>query len=210
MVKVNDLFELQLDGYVCKKRIKTKVGNVPCEKHYFDEDHSSEYEIVYNDGRHKLFKNGMIQMEWVEEDGKKVGLYTVFEGGLAKYSGKWESLAGSGEIARMVNLKNGKFLELIDRKTMVVVYRGGYTKSWLRHNHGLEYNRNSGNLESECMWINGKKKTCIREFVKNNMTEYSSSSSNLTLADSSVLWRLHVCRVDRRDIEAWNWLYAVD
>ena len=86
---MNDLFELQLDGYVCKKRIKTNVGNVPCEKHYFDEDHSSEYEIVYNDGRHKLFKNGMIQMEWVEEDGKKVGLYTVFEGGLAKYGIVW-------------------------------------------------------------------------------------------------------------------------
>ena len=180
MKRVEDLLEFRIDSYSPETRFKTKVDGVLCEIHYFGGSNKSEFEIVYNDGRHRLFNNGMIQMEWTEVGGKKTGTYTVFEFGYAKYMGKWESLNNAAEVPHIVNLKKGKILEIINRKNGIVVYRGGYTKSLLRHGLGMEYNKDSGDLIGECLWQNGKKMKCLKEFIGDKMIEYSNSSSNLT------------------------------
>ena len=184
MPQVKDLLEFRIDSYSPETRFKTKVDGSSCEIRYFGGSSKTEYEIAFTDGRHRLFNNGMIQMEWNEVGGKKAGNFTVFEFGFAKYMGKWESLNNSAEIPHIVNLKKGKILEIINRKTGVVVYRGGFTKSWLRHGLGIEYNKDSGEMEYECLWENGKKKKYLREFIGDKMIEYSSSSNNLTLSET--------------------------
>ena len=108
MPQVKDLLEFRIESYSPETRFKTKVDGSSCEIRYFGGSSKTEYEIAFTDGRHRLFNNGMIQMEWNEVGGKKAGNFTVFEFGFAKYMGKWESLNNSAEIPHIVNLKKGK------------------------------------------------------------------------------------------------------
>ena len=188
MLQVKDLLEFRIDSYSPETRFKTKVDGASCEIRYFGGKNKTEYEIAFTDGRHRLFNNGMIQMEWNEVGGKKAGIFTVFEFGFAKYMGKWENLNNAAEIPHIVNLKKGKILEIINRKTGAVVYRGGFTKSWLRHGLGIEYNKDSGEVEYECLWENGKRKKYLKEFIGDKMIEYSSGSSNLTPSETSPVY----------------------
>ena len=132
----------------------------------------------------RLFENGVLLQEWNESNGKKNGNCTQYELGMVKQIQNWENLASDGDLIRILNTKAGSRVEFIDRTSGVVVYRGGFTKSWLRHGLGIEYNKDSGEMEYECLWENGKKKKYLREFIGDKMIEYSSSSNNLTLSET--------------------------
>ena len=116
-------------------------------------EHCDEYLVrEVKSGRCELFCKGILQFSWKENNGVKVGGFTVYEKGKALGSEDWKGLGGK-EHRCIENCRNG--LELVVEGNGVV-YRGGFddVESMKREGSGMEFDEKSGRVLRCGVWKN--------------------------------------------------------
>ena len=76
------------------------ANSVEYEIQYFQGEHSSEYLVSQMkngkaNGKCQLFKEGLLQQSWTQEDGKYIGGLTVYEQGKAVLFQNWKNCFGA-------------------------------------------------------------------------------------------------------------------
>ena len=146
-------------------------------------EHCNEYLArEVKSGRCELFCKGILQFSWRENNGVKVGGFTVYERGKALRSEDWKGLTGE-ERRSIENCRHG--LELVVEGNGVV-YRGGFddVESMKREGRGMEFDEKSGRVLRCGVWKNDElfqiEKECESEDV---MIEYAieEGKSNLNV-----------------------------
>ena len=162
-----------MDGYLTDHSEKRTVDGEEVEIVMYQGEHCDEYLVrEVKSGRCSLFYKGIVQMNWKEVNGVKVGGFTVYEKGKALRSEDWNGLGGK-EHRRIENCKNG--LELMIEGNGVV-YRGGFdnVESMKREGRGMEFDETSGRVLRCGVWKNDElfqiEKECESEEV---MIEYA-------------------------------------
>ena len=136
-----------------KQEIRT-YGNKKYAIQQYQGNHEDEYTVMEVDengienGMAQLFKNGIIQLSWKMENGKRCGTLTIYKNGVVNQMTTWESL-DDNIIRSIVNDESGKRL-LLERSVEngFVIYKGEYDgKSLARSGWGIEYdNCGVGNM----------------------------------------------------------------
>ena len=162
-----------MDGYFTEHSEKRTVSGEEVEIVMYQGDHCDEYLVrEVKSGRCSLFYKGIVQMNWKEVNGVKVGGFTMYENGKALRSEDWKGLAGK-EHRCIENCKHG--LELVVEGNGVV-YRGGFddVESMKREGSGMEFDEKSGRVLRCGVWKNDElfqiEKECESEDV---MIEYA-------------------------------------
>ena len=172
-----------MDGYVTERSERITRNGVEYEVTTYQGEHCNEYLVrEVKSGRCELFCKGILQFSWRENNGVKVGGFTVYEKGKALRSEDWNGLGGK-EHRCIENCKNG--LELVIEGNGVV-YRGGFddVESMKREGRGMEFDEKSGRVLRCGVWKNDElfqiEKECESEEV---MIEYDieEGRSNLNV-----------------------------
>ena len=172
-----------MDGYVTERRERMTRKGVEYEVTTYQGEHCDEYLVrEVKSGRCELFCKGILQFSWKENNGVKVGGFTVYEKGKALRSEDWKGLGGK-EHRCIENCKNG--LELVVEENGVV-YRGGfdYVESMKREGSGMEFDEKSGRVLRCGVWKNDELFQIEMEFESEGvMIEYDieEGRSNLNV-----------------------------
>ena len=142
-------------------------------------------------GKCQLFKDGLLQQSWTQEDGKYVGGFTVYEQGKAVLLQNWKNCFGAQEIRYIENSE--KLLQLIirDRTTMKVLYRGGFQQDrLLREGSGYEYD-DEGHLLHYGVFHEDALFQLFQRFEDKEMVEYAVEEgiSNIPLKERHPVYR---------------------
>ena len=163
-----------MDGYVTERNEKRVANGEEVEIVTYQGEHCDEYLVrEVKSGRCSLFYKGIVQMNWKEVNGVRVGGFTVYEKGKALRSEDWNGL-GKKERRCIENCKDG--LELVVEENGVV-YRGGFdaVESMKREGRGMEFDEKSGRVLRCGVWKNDElfqiEKECESEDV---MIEYET------------------------------------
>ena len=161
-----------MDGYVTERSERTTRKGVEYEVTTYQGEHCDEYLVrEVKSGRCELFCKGILKFSWKENNGVKVGGFTVYEKGKALRSEDWKGLTGK-EHRSIENCKNG--LELVVEGNGVV-YRGGFDnmESMKREGKGMEFDETSGRVLRCGMWKNDELFQIEMEFESEEvMIEY--------------------------------------
>ena len=142
-----------MDGYVTERSERMTRNGVEYEVTTYQGEHCNEYLVrEVKSGRCELFCKGILQFSWRENNGVKVGGFTVYEKGKALRSEDWKGLGGK-ERRCIENCKHG--LELVVEGNGVV-YRGGFddVESMKREGRGMEFDEKSGRVLRCGVWKN--------------------------------------------------------
>ena len=142
-----------MDGYVTERNEKRVAGGEEVEIVTYQGEYCNEYLVrEVKSGRCSLFYKGIVQMNWKEVNGVRVGGFTVYEKGKALRSEDWNGL-GKKERRCIENCKDG--LELVVEENGVV-YRGGFdeVESMKREGRGMEFDEESGRVLRCGVWKN--------------------------------------------------------
>ena len=142
-----------MDGYVTDGSERITRNGVEYEVTTYQGEHCDEYLVrEVKSGRCELFCKGILQFSWKENNGVKVGEFTVYEKGKALGSEDWKGL-GEKEYRCVENCRNG--LELVVEENGVV-YRGGFdsVESMKREGSGMEFDEKSGRVLRCGVWRN--------------------------------------------------------
>ena len=140
-----------MDGYVTERSERMTRKGVEYEMTTYQGEHCNEYLVrEVKSGRCELFCKGILQFSWRENNGVKIGGFTVYEKGKALRSQDWKGLSGK-EHRCIENCKNG--LELVIEGDGVV-YRGGFDDVELmrREGRGMEFDEKSGRVLRCGVW----------------------------------------------------------
>ena len=172
-----------MDGYVTEQNEKRVANGEEVESVTYQGEHCNEYLVrEVKSGRCSLFYKGIVQMNWKEVNGVRVGGFTVYEKGKALRREDWNRLNGKDHRC-IENCKHG--LELVVEENGVV-YRGGLdnVESMKREGRGMEFDEKSGRVLRCGVWKNDElfqiEKECESEEV---MIEYAieEGTSNLNV-----------------------------
>ena len=172
-----------MDGYVTDGSERITRNGVEYEVTTYQGEHCDEYLVrEVKSGRCELFCKGILQFSWRENNGVKVGGFTVYEKGKALRSEDWNELGGE-ERRCIENCKNG--LELVVEGNGVV-YRGGFdnVESMKREGRGMEFDEKSGRVLRCGVWKNDELFQIEMEFEDEDvMVEYDieEGRSNLNV-----------------------------
>ena len=115
---------VMMDEYVPEQTVRRRAVCGEVEITTYQGDHSDEYMVKdLESGRCTLFHKGLLKMSWQEENGKKVGGFTLYDNGKAAKRWNWTCMWSMDVYRWIENCKNG--LELVV-KGNGVVYRGGF------------------------------------------------------------------------------------
>ena len=172
----DEIKAVMLEGYCSAGCVRRNVKGGEVEITTFQGTHSDEY--VVKEGRSgdcRLFRKGVLRMHWKEDNGNKVGGFTVFEKGRALRKESWESILSRDERRYVENWK-GKVRMIIRRgHDNRVVYRGGCDNehSLRREGEGYAYDEESGRVLIHGVWRNDELFQILQEFeTENEMIEY--------------------------------------
>ena len=172
-----------MDGYVTERSERITRNGVEYEVTTYQGEHCNEYLVrEVKSGRCELFCKGILQFSWRENNGVKVGGFTVYEKGKALRSEDWNGL-GEKEYRCVENCRNG--LELVVEENGVV-YRGGFddVESMKREGRGMEFDKKSGRVLRCGVWKNDELFQIEMEFESEDvMIEYDieEGRSNLNV-----------------------------
>ena len=172
-----------MDGYVTDGSERITRNGVEYEVTTYQGEHCDEYLVrEVKSGRCELFCKGILQFSWRENNGVKIGGFTVYEKGKALRSEDWKGLGGK-EHRRIENCRNG--LELVVEGNGVV-YRGGFdsVESMKREGSGMEFDEKSGRVLRCGVWKNDELFQIEMEFESEDvMIEYDieEGRSNLNV-----------------------------
>ena len=161
-----------MDGYVTERSERMTRKGVEYEVTTYQGEHCNEYLArEVKSGRCELFCKGILQFSWRENNGVKVGGFTVYERGKALRSEDWKGLTGE-ERRSIENCRHG--LELVVEGNGVV-YRGGFddVESMKREGRGMEFDEKSGRVLRCGVWKNDELFQIEMEFESEEvMIEY--------------------------------------
>ena len=161
-----------MDGYVTERSERMTRNGVEYEVTTYQGEHCDEYLVrEVKSGRCELFCKGILQFSWRENNGVKIGGFTVYEKGKALRGEDWNGLGGK-EHRCIENCKNG--LELVVEGNGVV-YRGGFdnVESMKREGRGMEFDEKSGRVLRCGVWKNDELFQIEMEFESEDvMIEY--------------------------------------
>ena len=157
-------------------------------------NHSNEYLLseMKNgkvEGRCQLFNRGILSLEWVMKNGKRVGEVTEYENGKALRKESWNSILRNDGDRRIIENSKEGLIMTIRRKCEsneendddeMVIYRGGFDEEMNRDGYGIEYDmENDGKEKIEGYWSKDILIRIIREFDADNkkMIEYAENNS---------------------------------
>ena len=172
-----------MDGYVTERSERMTRKGVEYEVTTYQGEHCNEYLArEVKSGRCELFCKGILQFSWRENNGVKVGGFTVYERGKALRSEDWKGLTGE-ERRSIENCRHG--LELVVEGNGVV-YRGGFddVESMKREGRGMEFDEKSGRVLRCGVWKNDELFQIEMEFESEEvMIEYDieEGRSNLNV-----------------------------
>ena len=158
-------------------------NGVEYEVTMYQGEHCNEYLVrEVKSGRCELFCKGILQFSWRENNGVKIGGFTVYEKGKALRSEDWNGLTGE-ERRSIENCRHG--LELVVEGNGVV-YRGGFddVESMKREGRGMEFDEKSGRVLRCGVWKNDELFQIEMEFESEGvMIEYNieEGRSNLNV-----------------------------
>ena len=165
-----------MEGYVSSKCERKSVEGREFEVTTFQGEHCDEYVVKEEkSGECRLYRKGVLELSWREENGNKSGGFTVYEKGKALGKENWLSVL-SGEERRYIE-NNVKEVRMIIRrgKENRVVYRGGFDneESLKREGEGYAYDEESGRVLVHGVWRNDELFQIVQEFEdENEMIEY--------------------------------------
>ena len=145
-----------MDEYVPEQTVRRGAVCGEVEITTYQGDHSDEYMVKdLETGRCTLFHKGLLKMSWREENGKKVGGFSLYDNGKAAKRWNWTCMWSMDVYRWIENCKNG--LELVV-KGNGVVYRGGFddVDSMKREGRGMEFDETSGRVLRCGVWKNDK------------------------------------------------------
>lgn len=157
--------------------------------------HENEYTIAETEngvisGKVQLFKRGIIQMSWVQNDQERCGELSIYDNGYLTHTYTWDYFLKGKNLRVVKNGKNQSLLTIIDSQTKQVIYRGQYAKGLIRDGNGIEYDRLTG-VEKLCGIFRNDKLVHIHcEFLDNQqMVEYQmNEDNNLDIIDRSPVY----------------------
>ena len=165
-----------MEGYVSSKCERKSVKGREFEVTTFQGEHCDEYVVKdKKSGECRLYRKGVLELSWREENGHRAGGFTVYEKGKALGKENWLSLL-SGEERRYIE-NNVKEVGMIIRRGEEnrVVYRGGFDneESMKREGEGYAYDEESGRVLVHGVWKNDELFQILQEFEdENDMIEY--------------------------------------
>ena len=165
-----------MEGYVSSKCERKSVKGREFEVTTFQGEHCDEYVVKEEkSGECRLYRKGVLELSWREENGRKTGGFTVYEKGKALGKENWLSVL-SGEERRYIE-NNMKGIRMIIRRGEEnhVVYRGGFDneESMKREGEGYAYDEESGRVLVHGVWKNDELFQILQEFEsENEMIEY--------------------------------------
>ena len=170
---------VMLEGYVSAGSVRKKVRGRSFEVTTFQGKHSDEYMVKEeSSGDCRLFRKGVLELSWREENGRKVDKFTVYEKGRVLRKESWKS-AWNREEHRYVEDCKGTMQMIIRRgEENHVVYRGGFNdeESLKREGEGYAYDEKSGRVLVHGVWKNDELFQILQEFEsENEMIEYEVS-----------------------------------
>ena len=170
---------VMLEGYVSAGCVRKKVDQKEIVITTFQGEHSDEYVVKEeSSGDCRLFRKGVLELSWREENGRKVDKFTVYEKGRVLRKESWKS-AWNREEHRYVEDCKGTMRMIIRRgEENHVVYRGGFDdeESLKREGEGYAYDEESGRLLIHGVWRNDELFQILQEFEdENEMIEYEVS-----------------------------------
>ena len=168
-----------LEGYVSAGSVRKKVRGRSFEVTTFQGKHSDEYMVKEeSSGDCRLFRKGVLELSWREENGRKVDKFTLYEKGRVLRKESWKS-AWNREEHRYVEDCKGTMQMIIRRgEENHVVYRGGFDdeESLKREGEGYAYDEKSGRVLVHGVWKNDELLQILQEFEsENEMIEYEVS-----------------------------------
>mgnify|MGYP000477168975 FL=1 len=168
-----------LEGYVSAGSVRKKVRGRSFEVTTFQGKHSDEYMVKEeSSGDCRLFRKGVLELSWREENGRKVDKFTLYEKGRVLRKESWKS-AWNREEHRYVEDCKGTMRMIIRRgEENHVVYRGGFDdeESLKREGEGYAYDEKSGRVLVHGVWKNDELFQILQEFEsENEMIEYEVS-----------------------------------
>ena len=168
-----------LEGYVSAGSVRKKVRGRSFEVTTFQGKHSDEYMVKEeSSGDCRLFRKGVLELSWREENGRKVDKFTLYEKGRVLRKESWKS-AWNREEHRYVEDCKGTMRMIIRRgEENHVVYRGGFDdeESLKREGEGYAYDEKSGRVLVHGVWKNDELLQILQEFEsENEMIEYEVS-----------------------------------
>ena len=170
---------VMLEGYVSAGCVRKKVDQKEIVITTFQGEHSDEYVVKEeSSGDCRLFRKGVLELSWREENGRKVDKFTLYEKGRVLRKENWLSLLGNEERRYIEN--NAKGIKMIIRRGEEnhVVYRGGFDdeESLKREGEGYAYDEKSGRVLVHGVWKNDELFQILQEFEsENEMIEYEVS-----------------------------------
>ena len=165
-----------MEGYVSSKCERKSVEGREFEVTTFQGEHCDEYVVKEEkSGECRLYRKGVLELSWREENGQKAGGFTVYEKGKVLRKENWLSVL-SGEERRYIE-NNVKGIRMIIRRGEEnhVVYRGGFDneESMKREGEGYAYDEESGRVLIHGVWRNDELFQILQEFEsENDMIEY--------------------------------------
>ena len=165
-----------MEGYVSSKCERKSVEGREFEVTTFQGEHCDEYVVKdKKSGECRLYRKGVLELSWREENGHRKGGFTVYEKGKVLSKENWLSVL-SGEERRYIE-NNAKGIRMIIRRgdENHVVYRGGFDdeESLKREGEGYAYDEESGRVLVHGVWRNDELFQILQEFEsENEMIEY--------------------------------------
>ena len=99
MLSTTNFSSYDLSGYLTLgSPVIREMGKKKYMIQKYQGEHAEEYTVYEVDGEGKsngfaqLFKKGLIQLSWKEKDGKREGIVTLYENGVAKRKTNWNNL----------------------------------------------------------------------------------------------------------------------
>ena len=173
---------VMMDEYVPDQTVRRRAVCGEVEITTYQGDHSDEYMVKdLETGRCTLFQKGLLKMSWREENGKKVGGFTLYDNGKATKRWNWTCMWNMDVYRWIENCKNG--LELVV-KGNGVVYKGGFddVESMKREGRGMEFDERSGRLLRCGVWKNDELFQIEKEFESEDvMIEYATEEVTTNL-----------------------------
>ena len=166
-----------LNGYVPDSRVRKRLNDRDFEVTTFQGEHSDEYIVKEGkSGECRLFRKGVLELSWKEEEGKKMGGFVVYEKGKALRRESWKSFLSREEHRYVENDPEGMKMAVQKGEKGVVVYRGGFDNeaSMKREGEGYAYDEESGRVLIHGVWRKDELFQILQEFEsENEMIEYA-------------------------------------
>ena len=165
---------VMLEGYVSAGCVTEERNGEEFEITTFQGDHHDEYVVKNVDtGDCCLFRKGVLELRWSEENGQKVGGFTMYEKGRVLMRETWQSLLNHDEHRYVENVNNHIRMVIQRGNENHVVYRGEYDESMKRDGEGYAYDEESGRMLIHGVWKNDELFQILQEFEsENKMIEY--------------------------------------